>query len=106
MVIQTDCVRWYWNTFTSEAERAQLFAVNNNSENKVKGNIMFQMGVRKGVSDLIFVGSIVVFLECKTPTGTQSKDQKNFQKTVESLGHPYFIFRSLEEFQEIVLKYK
>jgi hypothetical protein len=56
------------------------------------------MGLRAGASDLLVVlKNKVIFLEVKTPTGRQSEAQKIFQKIVESLGHEYYIVRSVDE---------
>lgn len=58
------------------------------------------MGLKAGVSDLIIIrpGS-VVFVEVKTPTGTQSPKQKQFQSIVESMDYQYLIVRGLEDFK-------
>lgn len=66
----------------------------------------------KGVSDLIVFPQISVvnnvfysdwipfFAEIKTDKGKQSKDQKEFQKTVEALGYDYYIWRSINDAQK------
>lgn len=80
-----------------------LHCNNNNSHNRIKGSLNAAMGVVPGPSDLELVCSgYVLFLECKTPTGTQDQPQKDFQKKVEFLGHKYVIFRSLEQFKQII----
>jgi hypothetical protein len=45
----------------------------------------------------------VVWVEVKTPTGRQSPKQVAFQKMIEEMGFEYYIVRSLEEFQRLVL---
>lgn len=47
-------------------------------------------------------GGKTVFVEVKTPTGRQSKQQKAFQKRVEELGFEYMIARSLEDIKKFV----
>lgn len=59
-------------------------------------------GVLAGVSDLILVQDEIIYVEVKTHNGTQSKNQKEFQKRVEALGHKYKIVRSLEQFKSII----
>ncbi|MGN0557875.1 MAG: VRR-NUC domain-containing protein [Acutalibacteraceae bacterium] len=47
-------------------------------------------------------GGKTLFVEIKTDTGRQSKAQKHFQKTVESLGYRYVIMRSVEDAKKLV----
>jgi len=42
---------------------------------------------------------IVIYLEVKSPTGRQSKDQKLFQSRIEEAGGFYFVVRSIEDVQ-------
>ena len=57
-------------------------------------------GLLSGVSDLVILfPNKTVFCEVKTPTGTQSDNQIEFQKHVESLGFEYILVRSLDEFK-------
>lgn len=51
----------------------------------------------RGVSDLtVFLNDgITVWLEVKTPTGVQSPHQKAFEEKINSLGHYYFVVRSI-----------
>ena len=61
------------------------------------------MGLRSGVSDLIILlPGRVIFLEVKTPAGTQSPNQKKFQKKVEELGFEYFLVRSVDDVSRLV----
>lgn len=56
------------------------------------------MGYEKGQSDLILIIPVkTIFVEVKTLKGYQSASQIKFQKNVESLGHDYFIWRSLDD---------
>lgn len=74
--------------------------------NKAVSQVLDKMkstGMRAGVSDTIVVmPDRTLFVEFKTETGVQSTLQKEFQQTVESLGHKYYIVRSLEQFKEII----
>lgn len=104
-IMQSKCVEWFNNTHLEFYKC--LFAVNNNSVNKLAGAIAKAKGVKSGVSDLILLckNGLTLFLEAKTEDGTQSKDQKEFEAQANKLGHIYIIFRSVDEFKEIVYKY-
>lgn len=74
--------------------------------NKAVSQVLDKMkstGMRAGVSDTIVVlPNKILFIEFKTTEGRQSEKQKEFQQTVESLGHKYYIVRSLEQFKQII----
>lgn len=61
-------------------------------------------GFLPGVSDTVVCcnGGVSLYIEFKTPTGTQSSEQKEFQERVQMLGHSYYLCRSLEEFKQII----
>ena len=99
--LQAKCFIWHWNTFPEE--RRMLFHADNNSANRIIGNQKKSAGVVKGVSDLILIcEGFTVYIEMKTETGVQSREQKDFAEKVRSRGHTYFVCRSEEEFQRIV----
>lgn len=56
-----------------------------------------------GLSDLTLFanGGTTIFIEIKTPTGRQSKQQERFQTAVEKLGFEYIILRSVEEAENL-----
>lgn len=57
-----------------------------------------RLGMLRGVSDLIvLMPGRVVFMEVKTPTGTQSALQKKFMTLVRNLGFEYTIVRSISD---------
>ncbi len=63
-----------------------------------------QSGVLAGVSDLIVLNNgKTYFVELKDYKGRQSDKQKEFEKSIISQGHKYFLVRSLEEFKKIVI---
>lgn len=101
-ILQANCVVWFNNTHLQWHKC--LFAITNNSVNKLTGALAKAKGVKSGVSDLCLIAPAgrVVWIEMKTETGTQDPEQKVFQKQVEALGHTYVICRSLEQFQKIV----
>lgn len=87
--------------------RGRVFAVNNNSENAIKGALNKAMGVYPGVSDMLMMlpNGKWVCIEWKTETGCQSTGQKEWQKLAESLGNDYVIVRSESEFFAILDRY-
>ncbi len=83
--------------------RGRVFAINNNSQNAIKGAMNRSMGVIAGVADMAYLiqGSIV-WIEWKTDTGRQSPEQKSFEQLVTRLGMRYYIVRSEVEFLEVI----
>lgn len=98
--LQSTCFQWHWNNLPEE--RGMLFHVNQKARNKIEGNRFKAMGVVPGVSDMIYLRKLT-FIEMKTEDGKQSKEQKEFEILVTSLGYVYVICRSLEQFKKIIL---
>jgi hypothetical protein len=84
--------------------RGRVFAINNNSENGIKGAMNKAMGVVSGVADMCYLKpeGRTCWIEWKTDTGKQSEEQKRFEKICRSLGHEYHIVRNEEEFLNII----
>ena len=83
--------------------RGRVFAINNNSQNAIKGAMNRAMGVIAGVADMCFlIEGGVIWIEWKTETGKQSPDQKQFEALVRSVGHQYHIVRNEIEFLKII----
>ena len=79
----------------------------NNPPNKIKGAQLKGMGLVAGVADMSYMSAKgLVYIELKTETGAQSKEQLIFEQVAKSLGYPYHIIRTLEEFQELIKKYQ
>jgi acylphosphatase len=100
--IQADCFQWFHNDFP--ALRGLMYHVPNGGlkGGKEAGQLK-AMGVVAGVPDLEFhFWKRTFFLECKTPKGVVSKDQKRIHSILDEHGFRVFVFRSLKEFQEIV----
>lgn len=97
--IQQSAVMW----FKLQFPHLVIFAVpNGGTRNKVEAAIMKSEGILAGVADLVLVGmGKVVFVEMKTPKGTQQDTQKEFQRKVQRLGHEYHICRSIEDFMQV-----
>ena len=109
--LQQDCVEW----FTYQYPQYWLFSVKNSSKmggKMVKGKngkeipleaiIAKREGLRKGVADLqLLYGNsehYSLFLELKTDTGSQSKEQKEFEAYCNKNKFKYVVVRSLEQF--------
>lgn len=111
--IQADSFAWFWNTYPQY--RGLLWAVTNQNERSgdlskkaqmISGAMRKALGLIAGVSDLQLSiargGYHGLCLECKTPIGRQSPKQIEWQNKVEEQGYLYKIFRSKEEFQQII----
>ena len=103
--LQADCFQNIWNTIPETRGRVRL--IHNNPKNKIQGGFLKAMGLQPGISDhCMIVSGGMIWLECKLPDGFQSKAQKEFEKMVNKLeGHYYYIYRSVEDFEEIVRKH-
>lgn len=98
--LQSQCFQDHWNRFPEK--RRRLFHINQKAKNIIEGNRMKAMGVIPGVSDFAYlIPHSVRWVEMKTENGLQSREQKEFQSLVESLGMEYHICRSLEHFQQL-----
>jgi hypothetical protein len=67
------------------------------------------MGTRPGFPDLILLysasGYSYLAIEMKTPIGTQSDYQKDYQKLIEMTGAKYVICRSFDDFRREIKDY-
>lgn len=101
--IQQSIFKWYHNNFCLSHHDPQhiVFSVPNESSNVKEQIYKKSLGLISGVSDLVIITeSEVFFVEVKTSTGKQSKNQKNFQSKIERLGYRYLLVRSLDDFIE------
>ena len=117
-LLQAACVKWYNNEFIIKRALSEimkedipihlkrLFCINNNSSNVIRGSLNTAMGVKAGVSDMIFIGECnTLFLEFKTETGKQSSEQGLFEEaTYCCFNATYIIIRSLEEFKKLIMQ--
>lgn len=102
--LQAACVAWYWNEYRHTSWKRMLHCNNNNSHNRLAGNIAKAMGVVSGVSDLelIAYGGRTIYIELKVGRGEQSPEQIDFQTAVEERGHTYRLVRTLDEFKSLI----
>jgi hypothetical protein len=101
--LQQLCYIWFHNRYPNL--RGLLFHVpNGGSRNVLEAMKMRKIGVVPGVADLLLLYNGKCYcLELKTATGTQSKKQKAWQKTVMEQSLDYFIIRDLSSFQSTIM---
>ena len=107
-ILQINCITWF--DYQYPQLKKLLFAVPNGGKRHiVTATNLKKQGVRAGVSDLVLLYSNTDYpfmcLELKTPKGTQEDSQKEFHKSVESVGGLYVLIRSFDEFKDIITKY-
>jgi hypothetical protein len=103
--LQKLCVRWF--NLAKPKLKYRLFAVTNNSVNRIKGAMDKALGVVAGVSDMVYVcDKVTVFIEFKVGADKQSDAQRAFMEKVRALGHVYVIVSTFEEFQQVVNAYE
>jgi len=103
-LIQFKCVEWFNETYPDY--RMRLYHNFQNPKDAIQGSFLIGQGLRKGVADLtLMIPQGVVYIEMKTPKGTQKPDQCKFQKECDKLNTPYHIARSLQDFQNIIKIY-
>ena len=101
--LHANCYKWFHNNYPHL--RGLLCYNLNNSANKIQGGKNKLMGLQKGRSDMVFYyNGTAYMIEFKTNTGIQSKEQKVWQKIVESHGFEYHIIRTLVGFKELIKK--
>jgi len=100
--IQQSAIIFYRNNYCLKHHKPMhcIFSVPNEGKSKKETIQKMAIGMLPGASDVILLRkNEIVFIEFKTPTGTQSDKQKRFQSTVESLGFKYHLIRSLKQFK-------
>ena len=96
MPSEADIQRSIMISMQKEWPGALITRQNTGAGKDMKGNFI-RFGV-KGQADIrAIIGGRSVEVEVKTPTGKQSKDQKNFEKAVTRAGGIYIIARSPRE---------
>lgn len=106
--IQSACVRWFRLQYPKM--KHNLFAVpNGGKRDAVTGAKLKEEGALAGVADLIllksnrFYGALLI--EMKTPKGSQSDSQKEWESKITQDGYKYVVIRSLDEFRQVVKQY-
>ena len=103
--LQMACVRWF--DFEYPNERECLFMVNNENRSAREAARNKKMGLRRGVSDMIYQSPTgeTIYIELKTPTGGLSKWQKIFRDKVTAHGSTYVVIRDVQEFITLIRKH-
>lgn len=106
--IQVACVNWF--RYAHHDMYGSLFAIGNGGKrDAVTGAKLKAEGVLAGVADLILLERNgkhnALAIEMKTPKGSQSPAQKEWQAYIETRGVKYVICRSLDEFIEEIESY-
>ena len=104
--IQQQIVLWFNNTYclAHHSPRCMILSIpNGGGRDSREGKTLKNTGLLPGASDLLIViPNRTLYVEVKTDTGIQSSLQKDFQKRIESLGHKYYLVRSLEQFKQTI----
>lgn len=110
--LQRSIVDWLeWNR-PRWRRRMVYFAVPNQrgTRSRTENQILKALGVRPGVSDLVFIyeGSRALFVELKAPgrEARLSEAQQEFCEDCTRLHAPYYVASSLEEVQELLERYE
>ena len=101
---QSIAVTWH-NKFRNNPEMFQRLICNwTNQDNGRAGNKARSMGVKKGITDWVYMREYghVIWIELKVGDNTQSPEQIQFEKLCLLLGHQYVICREYEMFWKII----
>ena len=100
--LQAKCVQWLWNEYSET--RKCFITVDNNSDNQISALQKRALGMVKGAADTFFYwNKQLYFIEFKTPVGKQSDSQKAFELVANKHSSGYFIIRTFESFQALIL---
>ena len=98
---QQECRIYFHNTYPHL--RKLLFHVRNNSDSKRDGAYWKELGVVPGVSDFLFLYKGKCHcIELKTPKGSQSDSQLEWEQIVKSQNIDYYIINSKEKFIDLM----
>ena len=100
-ILQTACVRW----FRLQYPDLIIYAVpNGGSRNVREAQRLKAEGVLAGVADLVVLlpQGKSLYIEMKVKGNRQTDNQKAFQDKAITLGHPYTVCYSFEEFKVAV----
>lgn len=116
--LQIRCIKWFRYQYPAYA-RLMEHPKNEGNGNRRQGSISKAEGVQAGVADLILHVPVENYrfdgfrmgpftslaVEMKTPKGSQSKEQKEWQRFFEAAGGMYIVIRSYDDFVSEVTKY-
>ena len=107
--LQIACVKWFGLQYPALAFLL-IHPANGGSRKMLEAVRFKKMGVRAGVADLLLLvpdsDSPFLCLELKDgERGRQSREQKEWQKLVESVGAKYVVVRTIEQFISTIKNY-
>lgn len=103
--IQGEFFLWAWNLYP-ELNYLFFHVPNGGLRSKTEAGRLKTMGVVAGVADLCLTKQgATLWLEMKTPIGSQKKAQKAFQAAQEAIGNKYVIARTVERAKQVFLEF-
>ena len=107
--IQRECVGWFRRNYPDIVITSIRNEAKYSRAQKHYGVLANRAGRHAGVADLLVLtprlGWAALFIEMKTPKGTQSSDQLRFAAYCVKHGYMYALARNIDEFREIVTEY-
>lgn len=101
--LQKTCIKW----LDEVSKQYDIFYTVNHTAGRFKfnnGKIDAIPNQNAGMADITFIyNGLVYFIELKSATGRQQKNQKEFQTKVEKAGAKYNIIKTLEDFKALIL---
>jgi len=103
-VLMSNCVKWANNTYPELRFWGIVHIPNGGKRTKFERNKSKALGIRSGFPDLqiILPSGKIFFIEMKTSTGTQSKDQKACQEWMAKRRLEYFTINNEKDFKELI----
>jgi hypothetical protein len=101
--LQAQCVKWFDRAYMNQ--KFNLFLVYNNPPNAIMGAILKSMGLKRGISDLVYFCpnlGLTYWIEMKLPGEKQSDHQKDFENLVVSFGFEYKVIDDLTKFVHFI----
>jgi hypothetical protein len=106
--IQIACVTWFSLQYR-ELSRLLHHSPNGGKRNAREAKRFKDMGTRPGFPDLVLLypasGYSLLAIEMKSPSGTQSEHQKEYQRLMEATGAKYVVCRSFDAFRKEIREY-
>lgn len=104
--LQEACVLWFYRQYPKRT----IYSIPNGGSRDEREMVnLKKTGLLPGASDLVIPeahhGYHCWFIEIKTPTGTQTPEQKEFEKQVTKVGNKYSIIRNVDQFINEVTAY-
>ncbi len=105
-VLQSKCILWANNTYPELRFWGILHIANARKASNAFRNKSKALGIRKGFPDIqiILPDGTIFFIELKTTTGKQSKEQKECQEWLKKRGIDCYVIDNEESFKELINK--